>query len=191
MSVKTYQHAKAIGNARKAARGAMVPILRDVTGEDALGQAETDYGPERVAVAFSTISVNVSGGDNILAIGRLERLSAEAVEGDVRLANKEAYRLYWLPFAWTHAEGDYHGNPQAIGNDINPSASPSQNVDFLVSGMRVWIVLDANSLSSIIGLPAHEFVVVDVFRNGIADVVEYEATVIRSEGTVPRTVAAL
>ncbi|MEQ1761557.1 MAG: hypothetical protein ABL984_00290 [Pyrinomonadaceae bacterium] len=188
MSVKTYQHRKAIGNARTTARAFMTPILRDIAGQDVMGQAETPYGPEKATVPAG-ISVNLATGAGILAMGRLERMSADAVEGDVRLSNKEAYRLYWLPFDWSQAEGDYAGNPQKLGPEINSLSASS--VDFVVSGSRIWIVVDSNGLSDLSGCLAREFVVVDSFRNGVADLVEYEATVYRSEGTVPRAVTLL
>lgn len=189
MSAKTYQHRKAIGNARATARGFMVPILRDVTGQDLYGQVENAYGPERVVPA-TTITVDLSGGDSIIAMGRLERMSTEAVEGDIRLVHKEAYRLYWLPYAWAHAEGDHHGNPQSIGSELNPADVTPTQTSFLVAGSRVWIVLDVDSLSLINGAKAWEFTVVESFRNGVADLVEYEAVVYRSEGVSPRTVVA-
>lgn len=183
--VKTYQHRKAIGNARSTSRGYMIPILRDVSGQDVYGQNVNDYGPEKVGVG-STISVNLTTGSGVIAMGRLERMSKEDVEKDVRFANKEAYRLYWLPFSWIHANGDYHGNPQELGGEINP-ASP-RAVEHIVSGTRIWVVLDANGLTDLDDSTAWEFTVVDSFRNGIADVVEYETTVYRSEGASPRTV---
>lgn len=188
--VKTYQHPKAIGNARNTVRGAYVPILRDVLGQDVVGQETNPYGPEKENVGVSSIAIDVNSGAGVLAMGRLERMSAEDIEKDVRLANKEAYRLYWLPFSWTHTKGDYHGNPQAIGSEINPGAPVPKDVDFITSGTRVWIVLDANSLDDIKGLKAWEFTVVDSFRNGVADVVEYDAVVYRSEGVTPRVVTS-
>jgi hypothetical protein len=186
--VKTYQHKKAIGNARSTVRGAYVPVLRDVSGQDVFGQVTNPYGPEK-ATATGTLSVDLDSGLGIIAMGRLERMSAEAVEKDVRLSNKEAYRLYWLPFAWDHQGGDYEGNPQKIGTEVNPS-SP-QTVDFVLPGSRVWIVLDADGLDDLGGRKAWEFTVVDSFRNGIGDVVEYEATVYRSEAVNPREVAVV
>lgn len=185
--VRVYQHKKAIGNARNTVRGAYIPILRDVSGQDVFGQVTNAYGPEK-ANTEQGITVDLSLGDGVLAMGRLERLSAETIEADVRLANREAYRLYWLPFGWTHVEGDYHGNPQAIGSEVNPAAPTPTGVDFLTNGTRVWIVVDANGLEDINGREAWEFTVVDSFRNGVADVVEYEATVFRSEGVTPRVV---
>lgn len=184
--VKGYQHRKAIGNARSTVRGLMLPVLRDVDGGDDTGQATTDYGPEKVTVG-STIEIDPVTGEGILAVGRLERLSNDAVERDVRLANVEAYTLYWLPYAWTHIEGDYHGNPQKIGDEINPGVT-SPSTDFVTAGSRVWIVLEAESTSDLAGEKAFEFVVVESYRNGVADLVEYEATVYRSEGIAPRTV---
>lgn len=189
--VKTYQHTKAIGNARSTVRGAYVPILRDVTGQDVFGQETNPYGPEKANVGVNAIAVDTVQGEGILAMGRLERMSAEIVEKDVRLANKEAYRLYWLPFSWVHPNGDYHGNPQKIGDEVNPSSPVPTDVDFITNGTRVWIVLDANGLTDLEGCSAWEFTVVDSFRNGIADVVEYEAVVYRSEGVNPRVVTLL
>lgn len=189
--VKTYQHPKAIGNARSTVRGAYVPILRDVTGQDVFGQVTNPYGPEKANVGANDIAIDVSSGEGLLAMGRLERMSAEDVEKDVHLANKEAYRLYWLPHSWVHAKGDYQGNPQKIGSEINPGAPVPKDVDFVTNGTRVWIVLDANGLNDLEGCSAWEFTVVDSFRNGIADVVEYEAVVYRSEGVTPRAVTLI
>lgn len=189
--IKTYQHKKAIGNARNTVRSAYVPVLRDVTGQDVVGQETNPYGPEKASIDPNSISVDLASGEGVLAMGRLERLKAEDAEGDVRFANKEAYRLYWLPFSWTHANGDYFGNPQKIGSEINPDAPTPTEASFISSGTRVWIVLDANGLEDVEGAQAWEFTVVDSFRNGIADVVEYEATVYRSEGVIPRTVVFL
>lgn len=189
--VKTYQHPKAIGNARSTVRGAMVPILRDVTGQDVFGQVTNPYGPEKANVDANNIAIDPSSGEGLLAMGRLERMSAEDVEKDVRLANKEAYRLYWLPFSWVHAKGDYQGNPQKIGSEVNPGTPVPTDVDFVANGTRVWIVLDSNGPNELEGCQAWEFTVVDSFRNGIADVVEYEAVVCRSEGVTPRLVTMI
>lgn len=185
MTVKTYQHRKGIGNARSTARAMMLPILRDISGLDTYGQAETTFGPERVS-AVGTLSVNLSTGAGIVAMGRLERLSAEDAGGDVRLMEREAYRLYWLPYEWTHASGDYHGNPQQIGTEIN--AGTAQLLSRIVARMRVWIPLDIAGVTNLDDALAHEFEVVTAFAQGIGDVVEYEATIVRVEGAPTRTV---
>ena len=182
--VKLYQHRKAIGNARKMVRAGMYPILRDTTGQDVVGAAETAYGPERQARP-EQISVDVQNGEGLIAQGRLERLTADAVEGDIRLVNKEAYTLYWLPLSWAQPNGDYQ-NPQLIGDEVNP-AFPT-GADFITPGSRIWIVLDADSFEDLTGTKAWEFVVMDSRRLGLGDLTEYEATVIRSEGVPARAV---
>jgi len=181
MTVRTYQHPKAIGNARQTARGSMHVILRDVVGQDVVGGTDTPYGPERVA-AVATITCNPATGEGILASGHLERYEADAMEGELRVSHKEAYTLYWLPWGWD----DYQGNPQAVGTDINPDEP--QQVDYITAGTRLWIVLDTSDLQDIHGTEAHEFIVSESRRQGPGDVVAFEAVVIRSEGTPPRQV---
>lgn len=190
MSVKVYQHTKAIGNARKMARAGMFYIFRDATGQDVVGGADTAYGPER-QVLPETIVYDGGSGEGIIAVGRLEMLSADAVEGDVRLVNKEAYTLYWLPFAWAWPNGDYHHNPQSIGSEMVPTSPTPSGADFMPAGSRVWIVLDTDDYDDLSGKLAWEFVVMDSPRLGLSDLVEYQATVIKSEGVLPRTVGLI
>lgn len=184
-AVKSYQHRKALGNARAAVRTLYVPILRDISGLDIVGGPAQPFGPERQAVP-ATITYNPLTGAGMIAVGRLEQLSASAIAKSTVLLNREAYRLYWLPFSWIHAAGDYHGNPQRIGPEVNPAAP--RGLDFIQAGIRVWIVLDANASETLAGRLAWEFIVASTSRDGTTDLVEYEATVYRSEGAAPRTV---
>jgi hypothetical protein len=176
MSVKTIQHRKAMGNTRKQNRATYGYIFRTVNW----GVKEvttTAYGEEKIP-SITQISVDPSTGENILAVGRLERLDSGATEGDIRLVNKEAYTLYWLPF-YASENTDYE-NPRNIGTEINPSNPVG--FDFIQPGMRIWMTTDSFGLQDPDGATADEFVVVSSNRLGGADVAEYEATVVRSEG---------
>jgi len=196
LGVKTIQHPKAMGNARTAARGFMVPIFRPSVGPDVVtdGSAATDYGPERYAPGAAHV-VDELTLDGIVAFGRLEALGADGASQDVRLTNKEAYRLYWLPASYSGSRTDHSSNPINLGAEINPSAP--QEVERLHANTRVWIVLDSayvpgkSDLSALNGAVATEFVVLDVFNDATGDLVEFGATVVRSEGSTRMVVSII
>lgn len=193
LGVKLLQHPKAIGNARATGRASMVPIFRESNGPDVVKNVGGNaYGPERYTPT-STLAVDDIFLDGIFAFGRLEALAADGSERDPRLTNKEAYTLYWLPADYSSNRTDHSSNPINLGAEVNPAAP--QAVERLHPNTRVWIVLDSayipgvSNPSVLDGAKATEFNVVDVFHDSSGDLVEFVATVVRSEGSARITVS--
>jgi hypothetical protein len=192
VGIKSVQHRKAMGNARTEARAFMLPILRDAVGPDYVGATSNAYGPERVDAAYQ-LTIDKETTQNIIAFGRLEAFSSEQVQGDIRLANKEAYRLYWLPVAYSASETDYSHNPMVLPSEVNPVFP--QAVDMIAAGMRIWIALasgyipGASTAGALDASTVTEFFVVDDYSDSTGDLVEFVATVVRTDS--PRRLVAL
>lgn len=183
MSIKTFQHGKAVGNARKTARATMVPILRDFIGQDVYGDAETIYGAERTEVT-STIFADPSTITSVLAYGRLETMSGEEAQSDAMTRHEEPYNLYWLPTNWSDGRNDY-ANPQSLGADLNGNIS--QGVETIIAGMRIWMPINYNDApGNWEGIEFYEFNVLSASRVGGGDVIEFQCKVNRTEGTQAR-----
>lgn len=181
--VKTFQHPKALGNARASVRGYMFPVFRDDV-EDWQG-GETAYGPENSRPG-ETLAADLATGEGIIASGRLERIPPDSALADPRIARKEAYRLYWLPFRYGDTTNDWNvGNPGRLEAGVLP----------LAQGMRIWLPTEATvspvpsyASDSVAGMELTEFQVVGDSSNVMGEAVEYEALVVRADGKPKRTV---
>lgn len=187
-SVKTLQHPKALGNARQVVRGTYHLIYSDVS--DLRPVADTAFGMERNAVG-STGSLAFDG-TYVVGAGRLEPVSEEMKALDSRIADKEAYRLFWLPYAYGLApdlEAQRDGN-QSVTTPIDESNGTGSNVE-LLPGVRVWINIKAEASTT---HPNDEeqvyldaFIVVENAQPNLGDILEFPALIVRDKTQSPRT----
>lgn len=188
--VKTLQHPKAIGNARTQARGFMFPVL--ISDLD-FTETVTAYGVERGPSTDPSSHIPFDPATNygIIAVGRLERIPTESALKDVRIVQREAYRLYWLPSGYQGSGNDYNrGTPSPLDDQLLGDPSPTLGFRKLEPGMRVWI-----SAEAVGGVPKETnqiddalmvaFEVIEAPVNVSGEVIEFEAIIAKDE-TAPR-----
>lgn len=191
-AVKTFQHAKAMGAARTQSRGFMFPIYGGP--EEGLPTQRTDFGYDKVP-QNDTMGIDSGPGVGLLCHGRLELVSTEVSVQDVRIAHKEAYRLFWLPFDpatdWTN------------GNPVLAPDTQTQGMRKLAPKQRIWIATESvvaharSDRQEMRGLQGAEtddgqwltgFDVIEAPFNAAGEIVEYEALIVRVEGARRRQV---
>ena len=134
--LKSFQHPKAMGNARRGLRGLMFPVWFVTTVK-----AETSFGPEpgNPVAALPSLSHSV-----YTFVGRIEPVPAEEHLADDRIKSREAYRMYYLPL--DAAGEDYQSATALAGALFSPphvitlgseGARPLKTSDLLYIGARV------------------------------------------------------
>lgn len=180
-SVKTLQHPKALANARQVVRGTYHLIYSDQLNEDAI--LDTLYGPEKNQVG----SQYTLTGDSTMVVGagRLEPVPEEMKALDSRIAEKEAYRLFWLPYNYggTNAQEASNDGYQAI---TTPLVAGGSRVE-MVPGMRVWINLTTTPDQyepvdgGDNGTALDAFVVVENTQPNLGDILEFQALIVKDK----------
>lgn len=179
-----------IGHARAQNRQFYYPVLA-YSAADILDRGfENAYGPSERTKSGS-INFDLATGENILCVGRLERMTPNAGSTESRYTNREPYKLYWLPYAikqygnGINNSGDYaRGNPTYNPGGLDPA---NNKVRILEAGMRVVIMAEDPGFSIINGeynLDGQFGVVYEIVEapfNITGDFVEHEATVVRCE----------
>ena len=180
-SVKTLQHPKALANARQVVRGTYHLIYSDRLNEDAI--IDTLYGPERNQVGFPNSLIGDS--TNVVGAGRIEPVPEEMKVLDSRIAEKEVYRLFWLPYNYggnNLSEAWFDGN-QAITVPLIASGSRIE----MVPGMRVWINLTGSPdmLEPVDGgdnrWALDAFIVVENSQPNLGDILEFQALIVKDK----------
>lgn len=187
MSVKTFQHKKAMGNARTQVRGFMFPIFYDAPTATA-----TPYGTEPPRPGSSTLTFDRETGAGIIAMGRLERVDPSTLADSVRVSYKEPYRLYWLPYGYEETS-DYAANPPSLTEELGVDTG----LRSIAPGMMLWLATtclispphNPADLANYEGEEAVCFRVMEAPISVLGDVLEHEALICRDLAS-PRRVLA-
>lgn len=186
--VKTLQHEKTAGLVRSQARAAHFPIFYERR------KTVNQYGPEEGSSLPVTFSVSSSTSSGIIATGRIVRESAEAAVVDSRIADREAWRLFWLPYSRPSGSSDF-ANPLPVDSDLIPDAPSS--LQTLRAGLTIWLptvngapvceIGPFSDLASFDGQPVEAFYIVEAPFSNMGEMYENEALVVREEGSARRT----
>lgn len=185
--IRSTQHPKSMGHTRSQYRQFYVPIIAYAfSGLDR--SSDNAYGTEPTKLTYgSTVNIDISTGEGILAVGRLENISPNNVTTDTRLANAEIYKLFYLPYSIIAIDAnrdssDYkRGNPTYLPNQLGTVAT----VRVLEPGTR--IIIPTESIQPFYDLATNGtvFEILDAPINITGDFVEHEATIARVEGHAP------
>lgn len=170
--VKSFQHPKAMGNARAGVRGLMFPIF---WYENQQGSVSTPYGLEDVRLGPTATLAT------LFAVGRLSPVSEETALQDERLKEKEAYWLSWLPL---DPATDYSGIV-AAAQQYSPLtlALPAGETDPVVvrEGQTLFMALRTRSGVIPTNDPLIPLRVISAHENLQAEELEWTALVVRDE----------
>lgn len=181
--VKTIQHRKATGNARAQVRGFMYPVFY-VSNNPLTRDVPLAYGPENATLTPSTFDFSASPPSGVIAAGRLERIPAETELQGVSIKNREAYRLYWLPFFYNGAMSDWSN--QYLEAQLGEVAGVKQ----LESGMVIFLPTEASTAPGNVWTGGTEYdgmqlIAFDVLAapiNVLGGNIEHEAIIARRDG---------
>jgi len=190
--VKTIQHRKATGNARAQIRGFMYPVFY-VSGNPLTREVSLAYGPENPVLTPSSFNFSTFPPSGVIAAGRLERIPAETELQGVSIKNREAYRLYWLPFFYNGAMSDW--SDQYLEAQLGETPGVRQ----LESGMVIFMPTEASVAPGNVWTGGTEYdgmqlIAFDILAapiNVLGGNIEHEAIIARRDGQDQIVVSAL